>query len=57
MLKNSKTFISALIAVPAFFIFCGEIEVRFFWLQLLAGAILVGILAWNGIANFNIGRK
>lgn len=57
MPKNLKIFLSLLIAVPAFFIFCGEMEVKYFWIQLLAGAVLIGILAWNGVADFKLGRK
>ena len=57
MPKNLKIFLSLLIAVPAFFIFCGEMEVKYFWIQLLAGAILIGILVWNGVADFKLGRK
>jgi small-conductance mechanosensitive channel len=46
--KVLKNIISALIGILALMLFTGEAGIQLFWLQLLAGAALVGILAWNG---------
>jgi hypothetical protein len=48
-LLNLKKIISVAIIVPAIMIFAGECEVEYFGLQLLAGAAIIGVLAWNGM--------
>lgn len=50
-MKKVKTLLSILIGIPSFIIFCSEMDIKYFGVQLLAGAVLVGVLAWNGIAK------
>jgi hypothetical protein len=47
-LSNIKKVVSVLVLVPAIMIFAGEAGAEYFGLQLLAGAAIVGVLAWNG---------
>jgi hypothetical protein len=47
--KKLKTIISIAMGVPAVMIFAGEGGIEYFGVQILAGAVLIGILAWNGV--------
>ena len=46
--ENIKRIVSMLVLVPAIAIFAGEVGVKYFGLQLLAGAAIIAVLAWNG---------
>lgn len=48
-LSNLKKIVSVAVIVPAIMIFAGECKVEYFGLQILAGAAILGVLAWNGV--------
>lgn len=56
-LFNIKKIVSVAIGIPAFMIFVGEAGPELFAWQLLAGAAIVGLLAWNGIIRRPYGRE
>lgn len=47
-MKKIKVIISVLIAVPALMIFAGESPAEMMPVQLLAGGVLLGVIALNG---------
>ena len=54
--ENIKKIMSVLVLVPAVMIFAGETGVEYFGLQMLAGAAIVAVLAWNGAIRRSYGR-
>lgn len=54
--ENIKKIVSVLVIVPAIMIFAGETGAEYFGLQLLAGAAIVAVLAWNGATRRSYGR-
>ena len=57
MARKLKTLISVAVGIPAFIMFCGESDLKFVGVQLLAGVVLFGILVWNGLTTIKIGGK
>lgn len=55
-LSNIKKIVSVAIGIPALMIFAGECGPEYIVWQLLAGAVIVGLLAWNGIIRRPYGR-
>lgn len=44
---NIKKIISLIVGIPAFMIFAGETSNEFFWMQIVAALVLVGLYMWN----------
>lgn len=55
-LSNIKKIVSVAVVIPAVMVFAGETGVENFGWQLLAGAALLAVLAWNGVTRRSFER-